>query len=33
MIEAIERFLHTVSARGDELTEGAEAEYEAALAD
>ena len=33
VIEAIERFLHTVRTRGDGLTEGAEAEYEAALAD
>jgi acetyl esterase/lipase len=33
VIEAIERFLHTVRARGDGLTEGAEDEYEAALAD
>jgi acetyl esterase/lipase len=33
VIEAIERFLHTVRTRGDRLTEGAEEEYEAALAD
>jgi acetyl esterase/lipase len=33
VIEAIERFLHTVRTRGDRLNEGAEAEYEAALAD
>ena len=33
VIEAIERFLHTVRRRGDGLTEGAEAEYEAALVD
>jgi acetyl esterase/lipase len=33
VIEAIERFLHTVRTRGDQLHEGAEAEYEAALAD
>ncbi|HEX6116461.1 MAG TPA: alpha/beta hydrolase [Solirubrobacterales bacterium] len=33
VIEAIERFLHTVRTRGDRLTEGAEDEYEAALAD
>lgn len=33
VIEAIERFLHTVRTRGDRLTDRAEAEYEAALAD
>ena len=33
MIEAIERFLHTVRTRGERLEEGAEREYEAALAD
>ena len=31
VIEAIERFLHTVHTRGDRLTEGAEREYETAL--
>lgn len=33
VIEAIERFLHVVHTRGDSLTEGAEGEMEAALAD
>jgi acetyl esterase/lipase len=33
VIEAIERFLHTVRTRGEKLEEGAEREYEAALAD
>jgi acetyl esterase/lipase len=33
VIEMIERFLHTVRTRGDRLTDRAEAEYEAALAD
>jgi acetyl esterase/lipase len=33
VIEAVERFLHTVRTRGDRLTERAEDEYEAALAD
>jgi acetyl esterase/lipase len=33
VIEAIERFLHTVRTRGDGLTDRAEDEYEAALAD
>ena len=33
VIEAIERFLHTVRTRGDRLTDRAEEEYEAALAD
>jgi acetyl esterase/lipase len=33
VIEMIERFLHTVRTRGDRLTDRAEQEYEAALAD
>jgi len=33
VIEAIERFLHTIRARGDEIDDGAEREYEAALAE
>jgi hypothetical protein len=33
VIEAIERFLHTVRTRRGDFTESAEAEYEAALAD
>jgi hypothetical protein len=33
VIEAIERFLHTVRSRGERLDDSAEREYEEALAD